>query len=68
MFFVGSVSIFLYDGATDFEGGPLGCRGLGDVSLYANQFVENFLGGTKLSPYLCGVKTIQRLTKQDYFQ
>jgi hypothetical protein len=50
--------------ATDYEGGPFGCRGLGDVSLYANQFVENFLGGTKLSPYLCGVKTIQRLTKK----
>jgi hypothetical protein len=50
------------DEATDCEWLPFGCRGLGDVSLYANQFVENFLGGTKLSPYLCGVKTIQRLT------
>ena len=53
-------------GATDFERLPFRCRRYGLVSLYANQFLENFLGGQKLSPYLCTVKTKQRLTKQDY--
>ena len=52
--------------ATDFESVSSRCRRYGLVSLYADQFLENFLGGQKLSPYLCTVKTKQRLTKQDY--